>query len=146
MIIRRDPFYVLDELSKLFSEGKRGTLQSDESTVESGNWVPAVDIKEEADRFILHVDVPGVEPDKIEVSMENNILTIKGNRETVHKEDEKGYHRIERVRGSFYRRFTLPDTANAEEINAKAKQGVLELTIMKKKAAEGRKIQVKIDK
>ena len=145
MIIRRDPFNVLNELNKLFDGSIQRSWQQDDSAVESSNWLPAVDIKEEKDCFLLHVDVPGVSPDKIDVSMENNMLSVKGERDDIQKEDRKGYHRIERTRGSFYRRFTLPDTADAGQIKAKVKQGVLEVYIGKKKSPESRKIQVNIE-
>ena len=144
MLIRRDPFTLVNELNRLFDDKLQLSLQRDDSAVESGNWLPAVDIKEEPERFLLHVDVPGVSPEKIEISMENNILTIKGNRDDVHKEEKKNYHRIERLRGSFYRRFTLPDTADAENINAKTKQGVLEIIINKKKIPASKKIHINV--
>lgn len=144
MIIRRDPFNLLNELNKIF-ETQHRPFQQDDSAVESGNWLPAVDIKEEPDQFLLHVDVPGVSPDKIDVLMENNVLTIKGERSDIQKEDRKGYHRIERIRGSFYRRFTMPDTADSGQINAKVKQGVLEVRIGKKKTPENRKVQIKVE-
>jgi HSP20 family protein len=77
--------------------------------VETSHWAPAVDIKEESTRFVLFADIPGVDPKNIEISMENGILTIKGERETMRTEDGEGYTRIERSKGSFYRRFALPD-------------------------------------
>lgn len=145
MLMRRDPFGLLNELNKLLDDQYHRPLSQDDSAVEGGNWLPAVDIKEEPEQFLLQVDIPGVDPNQIEVAMENNVLSIKGEREKLHKEDKKGYHRIERIRGSFYRRFTLPDTADAEQIHATAKQGVLEIAIGKKKSAELRKIQIKVE-
>ncbi len=144
MLIRHNPFMVLNEINKLFDD-KLEFSERDDSAVESGDWLPSVDIKEEPTRFLLDMDVPGVESGKIEVSMENNILTIKGQRDDVQKEEKKNYHRIERVRGSFYRRFALPDTADSEDIQAKTKQGVLEVIINKKKRPESQKIKIQVE-
>ena len=108
----------------------------------AADWVPAVDIKEEDTRFVIHADVPGVDPDDIEVRMEDGVLTIKGERQSEDKEEREGYKRIERVRGSFFRRFSLPDTADAEGITAKAKNGVLEIIIPKHEKVQPRRIEV----
>ena len=141
MLIRNNPLQLLNDLNNIFDTSFRHRVP-DDSNVESGRWVPAVDIKEETDKFILAVDIPGVNPKEVEISMENNVLTIKGSREETIKEDKQGYHRIERIKGSFYRRFTLPDTADAEQVSAKSWHGVLEVIIGKKKAVQARKITI----
>lgn len=141
MLIRTNPWQLLNDLNSILDTSFR-TKITDDSNVESGRWIPAVDIKEEADKFILSVDIPGVNPKDVEISMENNVLTIKGSREQTTNEDKQGYHRVERIKGSFYRRFTLPDTADAEQVNAKSQYGVLELVIGKKKAVQTRKIKI----
>ena len=132
-IVRYEPWGLLNQLQReidtLFDTRRGGEEGS--PIAATSDWTPAVDIKEEADRFVIHADVPGVDPKDIEVNMENGVLTIKGQRESEKKEEREGYKRIERVRGSFFRRFSLPDTADAEKINAKAKNGVLELVIPK---------------
>ncbi|MBI5463168.1 MAG: Hsp20/alpha crystallin family protein [Gammaproteobacteria bacterium] len=110
--------------------------------VAAGDWAPAVDIKEEADRFVIRADVPGVDPKDIDVQMENGILTIKGVRQADTQEERSGYKRVERVRGSFYRRFSLPDTTNADAISAKSQHGVLEIVIPKQPKVQPRRIQV----
>lgn len=139
MLIRNNPWQLLSDLNNIFDIGLR---PKDDSNVESSRWIPAVDIKEEVDKFILKIDIPGVNPEDVEISMENNVLTLKGSREEAGNEDKQGYHRIERIKGSFYRRFTLPDTADAEYVTAKSKHGVLEVIIGKKKAMQARKIAV----
>jgi len=141
MLIRNNPWQLLNDLNSILDTSFRPKVP-DDSNVESGRWIPAVDIKEEADKFILAVDIPGVNPKEVEISMENNVLTIKGSREETIKEDKQGYHRIERIKGSFYRRFTLPDTADAEQVSAKSWHGVLEVIIGKKKAVQARKIAI----
>ncbi len=142
-VVRYEPWGLLNQLhseidrlfdTRLRNEGNEVATASD--------WTPAVDIKEEKDRFVIHADVPGVDPKDIEVHMENGVLTIKGERESEKKEEREGYKRIERVRGSFFRRFSLPDTADAEKISAAAKNGVLEVVIPKQEKVQPRKITV----
>lgn len=143
-ITRYDPWTRLgqfqNELGKLFDT--RLPVGNDDNSVVTSDWAPAVDIKEEKDRFVLHADIPGVDPKDIEVHMEDGILTIKGERESEKKEEREGYKRIERAYGSFYRRFSMPDTADAEKINAKSKNGVLEIVIPKHEKVQPRKIAV----
>jgi HSP20 family protein len=143
MLIRHDPWDLLSELSHFLENTQK--RPRDDSKVESSQWIPAVDIKEEPDQFKLYVDIPGVDPKNIEVFMENDVLTIKGTREETKEEEKNNYHRIERVKGVFYRRFTLPETAGTEQIHAKTKQGVLEITIGKKKTTPSRKIEIKTE-
>lgn len=112
------------------------------SNVVTSDWTPAVDVKETDKEFILHADIPGVDPKDIDVHMENGLLTIKGQRESEKTEDHDGYTRIERSYGQFYRRFSLPDTADAERINAKCDNGVLRITIPKHAKLQARKIKV----
>ncbi|MFP4244636.1 MAG: Hsp20/alpha crystallin family protein, partial [Ectothiorhodospira sp.] len=106
------------------------------------DWVPAVDIREEKDAYVLHADVPGVDPKAIEVHMENGVLTIRGDRKEESTEERENYKRVERVRGSFYRRFSLPDTADAERISARSVNGVLEVRIPKQEKVQPRRITV----
>ncbi|MBS0456055.1 MAG: Hsp20/alpha crystallin family protein [Proteobacteria bacterium] len=113
-----------------------------ESNVVTSQWAPRVDIKEEADRFVIFADIPGVEPKDIEIHMDKGVLTLKGERssESTHQSDR--YSRVERAHGAFYRRFALPDSANAEGIAATGKHGVLEISIPKKPETTPRRIQV----
>ena len=106
------------------------------------DWLPAVDIREESERFIVKADLPGVDPDKIEVTADDGVLTIQGNRDEESTEQHEDYRRYERVTGKFLRRFTLPDTANTEEIAAATRHGVLEISIPKQARVTARKIAV----
>ena len=116
--------------------------EGDGSNVVTSQWAPRVDIKEEDQRFVIYVDVPGVDPANIEVSMEKSILTIKGER-TVEKNEQNGrFTRVERSHGSFHRRFALPDSADADSISASGKHGVLEITIPKKAEKAARRITI----
>jgi len=142
-----EPWNTLNQMYKdmenLYSQ--TGQLSGyEDSAIATSTWVPSVDIKEEEDRFVIHADIPGVDPKEIEITMENGVLTIKGERVSETKEERKNYKRIERVRGAFYRRFSLPDTADADKITAVGRHGVLEVMIPKREIAQPRKINVDV--
>lgn len=113
------------------------------SPTSTANWAPAVDIRETAQGFELHADLPGVDPKDIEITMEKGALTIAGERqiETAEGTDER---RTERVRGSFSRRFQLPDTADLERIEASSHHGVLIVRIPKKPDVQPRRIDIQV--
>jgi HSP20 family protein len=92
--------------------------------------------------YVVHADIPGVDPKNIELNMENGVLTLRGERKSEVKEEKDNYHRIERITGSFYRRFTLPDTADSDNISAKYTNGVLEVRIPKQEKVLPRRIEV----
>ena len=142
-IIRYEPWSLLTQLQKELERSFADTTS--EGSISTAEWSPAVDIKEETDKFVLYADLPGVAPENIEVNMEAGILTIKGEKKTETKVEKEGFKRVERTCGSFYRRFSLPDTANAEAINAKSKHGVLEIVIPKREAEQPKRINVTIE-
>ena len=119
--------------------------KASEGLIATAEWVPSVDIKEAADKFIIYADIPGVKPEDIDVSMEAGVLTVRGKKESEVKTEKEGYKRVERSTGSFYRRFSLPDSANDEAINAKCKLGVLEIVIPKKEAVKPKRINVSLE-
>jgi len=139
-ITRYEPWGLLNQLQRELNSSFEGDEKS--GSIATAEWAPAVDIKEENDRFVLHADIPGVKPEDIDVSMEDGVLTIKGEKKSETKTEKEGYKRIERTSGSFYRRFSLPDTANSEAITAKSKHGVLEIVIPKQEAVQPKKISV----
>jgi HSP20 family protein len=108
----------------------------------STSWLPSVDVREEADRFVVNVDLPGVDKKDIEIVAEKGVLTIKGERQAETKSTTASYERVERVSGKFLRRFTLPETAQAEAISAKQTNGVLEVTIPKQAQVQPKRIEV----
>ncbi len=114
----------------------------DESSVATAQWAPSVDIQEKDDQFVINADIPGVKPEDIEVNMENGALTIRGERKAEQRKEENGYRRVECSYGSFYRRFALPDTADGNKVQAKANNGVLEISIGKREAARPKAIKV----
>lgn len=130
-----------DEMNRAL--GSALTYSDDGSSSVVSHWVPAVDVHDEPERFLITADVPGVKPDDIEVSMDNGVLTLNGERKLEKREDlaNKG-RRIERVHGTFYRRFTLPDSADAEKVEARTENGVLEISIPKKAQVLPKKIKV----
>ena len=143
-LVNYEPFNFLTRLQDELSRNRSWPMLGDEeSSIVTSHWVPAVDVKEEDTQFIITADIPGVDPKDIEVTAENNMLTIKGERKTESEEEKEGYKRIERSRGTFYRRFSLPDTADVDKIRADSKNGVLQLTIPKRASKQGHKIEVK---
>ena len=148
MLVRHDPWSLVNrlhgDLDRLLQTRTPATADTgDHGTVT--DWVPAVDIKEEAERFVIHADVPGVKADDIEITMEDGVLTLRGTRDTEAREEDNGFRRIERVRGQFFRRFTLPDTADAEAIEASFTDGVLAVVIPKLPQVQPRRITVKVN-
>ncbi len=129
------------EINRLF-DSPLFDLGRDASTVETSQWVPAVDIHEEQGRFVVEADVPGVSPEDIEVTMENGVLSIRGERKHEAVSEEGGVRRVERARGMFYRRFSLPDSADPNAIKARGSNGVLIIEIGKRETALPRRIPV----
>ncbi len=146
MLVKYDPWSLVNRL-----QGDLGRLsgltrgyEDDATSGATTEWVPAVDIKEEDTRFLIEADVPGVKPEDIEITMEDGVLTLRGSRENETRTEREGYRRVERVTGRFYRRFTLPDTADAEAIEAKSNNGVLEVSIPKLPKVQPRRINVQV--
>lgn len=128
------------ELDQFF--GSYGAAGDDPSSTDTCDWIPAVDIKEESERYILRADIPGTDPKDIEIVAENGVLTLRGNRVGETTENRVGYSRIERPCGTFYRRFSLPDTADLANITARSAHGVLEISIPKLTQTVARTIRV----
>jgi HSP20 family protein len=136
-LIRYQPWNAFDLVDRFLAA---------QNTTQAGaaDWVPSVDIKEEAERFVIHADVPGVDPKEIEVSMEDGVLTLSGERKSESRTEQDGWKRTERLTGRFLRRFTLPEGADAENISAHGSHGVLEISIPKLAKVQPRKISVKV--
>lgn len=139
-VIRYQPWNAVDQLVNRLLDG-----QEIRYPAAAADWTPSVDIKEEAERFLIHADVPGVDPKDIEVSMEDGVLTISGERKSESRESKDGWTRTERQTGRFLRRFTLPDTADAEGISAKGENGSLEIVIPKLVKQQPKRIAVKVN-
>jgi len=135
-----EPWRLVNRLHRDLDRLMYSANEDDSSSVAS--WIPAVDIREEEKQFVLHVDLPGVESDKIEVTLEKGILTIRGHRELANRDERSGFRRVERVSGAFYRRFALPDTADSQSVKARYNNGVLEVTIPKQAQVLPRRIEI----
>lgn len=128
-----------DDINRLFS-----SWSTNDSSGATADWVPQVDINEYEDRFQLFIDVPGVDPKDVEITLETGVLTITGERfPQAAKSDESVIRRrTERGSGRFYRRFILPETVDADKVKAADRHGVLEITIPKKAKALPKRITV----
>ncbi|MEW8584699.1 MAG: Hsp20/alpha crystallin family protein [Candidatus Thiodiazotropha sp.] len=143
-ITRYDPWRALEDWRQEFDRAFHPLLhrEDDTSRVVGGEWAPAVDIKEEDTRYVIRADIPGVKPEDIEVTMENGVLTIRGERKFEETEERENFKRIERSHGVFYRRFSLPDNTNADAVEATGKDGVIEVIIPKTEGKQPKRIEV----
>ena len=138
-----DPFREMEALFNNYTMPTREKSAADEKrTVEARDWAPVVDILETENDFVLKVELPGVEKDDVEVSIDNRILTIKGEK----KNDctDKKVHRTECRYGTFIRNFTLPQDVDVDKVEAACKNGVLSLTLTKMEQAKPKQIEVKV--
>jgi len=144
-ITRFEPFRgvssLQDQINRLFSEVF--DRSSDEASLTS--WAPAVDIFETEQALIVKADLPDIRPEELDIRVENNILTIRGERKFEKQVKEENYLRVERSYGSFARSFSLANTVNAEAIKADYKNGVLTLTIPKREEAKPKQIKVNVE-
>ena len=131
-----------DELKQVFDRFFQVGESQEDSSVVTSQWAPLVDIKEEPEQFVIYADLPGIDPQDVEVLMDKGILTIRGERKSETSEQTERYSRVERRYGSFHRRFALPDSADPEGIAASGRNGVLMITIPKRPETKPRRIQV----
>ncbi len=143
LIRYNNPWNLLNSLQRELYNPDFSRLNDDDASVATANWAPSVDISENEKAFTLLADIPGVDPKDIDISMEKGVLTIKGERSSENVEENENYRRVERQSGQFYRRFSLPDSADADKIEAKSEHGVLKITIPKQEVAVSRRIEVK---
>jgi HSP20 family protein len=144
-VMRTEPWNVMprlqDEINRLF-----GTAQESDSSSATAAWIPLVDIHEFTDRFELYVDLPGVDPNRVELTLDGGVLTLSGDRaEQVAPKpgtEEVEALRLERGHGRFHRRFVLPDTVDSEKVQATGKHGVLTIKIPKQEKTKPRRIQI----
>jgi HSP20 family protein len=138
-VIRYEPWALVNRLQKDIDRLFGAPLST---SADSGAWLPPVDIHEDAQQFLVHVDVPGVDPKAVEISTEQGVLTIRGQRAESTQQAGEGYRRVERTKGEFQRRFSLPETADTQNIRAKAANGVLEIAIPKLAQLQPQRITV----
>lgn len=144
-VTRFEPWNMINLLHRDLELGaaRRSALAGyDDNGSSVADWLPAVDIIEEKEQFVLRADIPGVNAEDIEVNMEKGVLSLSGERHKETSEEVDGMQRMERSSGKFYRRFTLPESANPEAISAKSANGILEIIIPKQEQVKARKITV----
>jgi HSP20 family protein len=136
-IVSYEPWALVGRLQRHFERAQGES--ADSATV---SWIPHVDIHEEDQRFVVAADLPGVERKDIDITADKGVLTLKGERRSEKKSAKDGYERVERATGTFLRRFTLPESADAEAIQATLVNGVLEVSIPKRPQEQPRRISV----
>jgi HSP20 family protein len=144
-ITRWDPFREVatlqDRMNRMFND-QFGAMGRDESL--TGSFVPPVVVYEDENSIQVRLEVPGIEEKDIDIRLENNVLTVQGERKFEKEEKEENFHRIERRYGSFTRSFTLPATVNSEEVRADYEQGVLKIRLPKRAEAKPKQIKVNL--
>jgi HSP20 family protein len=144
-ITRWDPFREVQTLQNRMNALFRDFSETD-GTMTTASFVPPVDIYEDEKKVLLKLEVPGLEEKDLDVSVENNTLTVKGERKFEKEEKEENFHRIERRYGSFFRAFTLPSTVDTEHVKADYHNGILKLELGKKPEAQPKQIKVNVGK
>ncbi len=144
-IVRYDPFRELrslnEEMNRLFSLSVPRSFE-DEGFAR-GSWNPSVDIYENKDQIVLEAELAGMKREDFDLTIENNVITLRGERKFEKKEENDNYHRVERAYGSFVRSFTLPQTVSGEKASAEFKNGVLRVALPKREEVKARRIEVK---
>jgi HSP20 family protein len=142
-LIRYEPWSVLNQLHGQLNRFFDGEHDRDAATsAATADWVPQADIEEYADRFVLKLDVPGVDVASIEITLDKGLLSLSGERAKDASGKDVQRSRVERPHGRFHRRFTLPDTVDAAGVHATGRNGIVEVTIPKQPKAQPRRIQV----
>ena len=139
----RDLFSLQDQLFRTFDAAYRGAGREDEQSMVA-TWSPLVDVFEDTDGITLKAELPEVDAKEVEIQVEGNTLTLKGERKLEREDKRDGYHRIERTYGAFSRTFTLPNTVDVEHITAESREGVLRLFLPKKAETKPRQIKVAV--
>ena len=143
-IVRYDPFRDLrtlqEEVNRLFSTNL--TRAFGDEGIGRGAWSPSVDIYENKDQIVLEAELPGMKQEEFDLSIENNVITLRGERRFEKTDDSDNYHRVERSYGAFTRSFTLPQTVSGEGATAEYSNGVLRVTLPKREEAKPRRIEV----
>ena len=131
-----------NRLNSIFSDFARP--DGDQESLAMGSFIPPVDVYEDAHQLVLKLEVPGIRQEALDVQVENQTLTVKGERKFEKDEKEENFHRIERRYGSFVRSFTLPQTVDAGSVKANYEHGVLTIALAKKEAAKPKQVKVEI--
>jgi len=149
-IMGYDPFrqllHLQDRVFRAFDQPYgpgRGTVEPEQSVI--GTWTPQVDVFESAEAITLKVELPEVNAKDVDIQIEGNALTLRGERNLENADKRDSYHRIERTYGSFGRTFTVPSTVDTENVSAESRDGVLRITLPKKAEVKPKQIKVQVD-
>jgi HSP20 family protein len=146
-ITRWDPFRdvlaLQNRMNSLFQDFNRGQGEG-EAAFTTAAFVPPVDVYEDEHKIVLKLEVPGMKENELDIQLENNLLTVKGERKFEKEEKEENFHRIERRYGSFYRSFTIPNTVNPEGVKANYDAGILRVELEKRAEAKPKQIRVAV--
>jgi HSP20 family protein len=143
-LARRDFSTLQDRVNRIFRESF--SPENPEEALTTSNFAPPVDVYEDEHKITLNIEVPGIDEKDINVSIENNTLTVRGERRFAKDEKEENFHRVERMYGSFTRSFTLPNTLDPEQVSAHYEQGMLKILLAKKAEAKPKLIKVNVEK
>ncbi len=136
---------IQERMNRVFGETMRALYPNEGEELEKGTWMPAVDIHETEDGYIVKADLPGMKKEDIQIDLKNSTLTLKGEKKFEEKVSKDNYVRTERAYGTFVRSFTLPHNVDAEKIRASYKDGVLEFALPKKEEAKPKQIKVEVN-
>ena len=142
-LARRDFSTLQDRMNRIFRESF--SPEGSDAALTTSNFAPPVDVYEDEHNITLKIEVPGIEEKDINVSIENNTLTVRGERRFEKDEKEENFHRVERMYGSFTRSFTLPNTVDPEQVSAHYEKGVLKIRLAKKAEAKPKLIKVNVE-
>ena len=147
-VTRWDPFRDLlaiqDEMNTLFNRAYGEREQGEGAGPRARAWAPALDISEQKDAYVVSVELPGIKPEQIDITLEDGLLTLSGERSFQQESSEQQFHRVERRYGSFRRSITLPSQVQANAIEAHFEDGVLTVRVPKAEEAKPKKIQVQV--
>ncbi len=143
----REMATLTDRMNRLFDEvwGRPLRRGGDDDSAMIGAWAPAVDVLETKDGLQLTAELPGIDPKNVEVTVENGVLSLRGERSFEKAAEGETYHRVERVYGTFERSFTLPTSVDPDKIKAQFKNGLLTLTIPKREEAKPKPIKIQVE-
>jgi len=143
-IVRWEPFRELSSLQTEMNRLFNAAFEGGQGTGQARRWTPAMDLLETEDEFVLRADLPGMSESDVHIELEDNVLTVSGERKAEHEAREEGFYRLERAFGTFSRSLTLPKGVNASAVSASFANGVLEVHIPKPEDAKPRRIEIAI--
>lgn len=140
----RDLLSLQERVNRMFNEQYRGAGATEDEWALGGSWAPAVDIYEQGTDIVLKAEMPGVDPKDVDIRLENNVLSLRGQRKFDNEVKKESYHRVERSYGTFSRSFTLPSVVDQNGIKAEFKDGLLKVVLPKREEAKPKQIEVSV--